>query len=67
MEEIMRLLTIFELASRSDTELSVIYKDMFNELARSAAGTPERRNALGSLENIRRVMRSRPQPKGPWP
>ena len=60
MEEIMKLLTIFELASRSDTELSVTYKDLFNELAGSEAGSPERLNALGSLENIRRVMRSRP-------
>ena len=59
MEEIMKLLTIFELASRSDTELSVIYKDLFNELAGNKESSPERHNALGSLENVRRVMRSR--------
>ncbi|MBL4712290.1 MAG: hypothetical protein JKX75_07305 [Gammaproteobacteria bacterium] len=59
----MKLHTIFELATRSDTELHVIYRDVFNELARSEESSADRRNALASLENIRRVIRSRP----PWP
>ena len=56
----MKLLTIFELASRSDNELHAIYRELFNELARSNEGSANRRNALASLENIRRVLQSRP-------
>lgn len=64
----MRLLTIFELASRSDGELNALYKDIFNELAGSSDSKADRHHTLASLENIRRVFRSRPpRPKGPWP
>ena len=45
----MRLITIFELATRSDQELQVIYRDVLNELARSKAGSTERHHALASL------------------
>lgn len=59
----MKLHTIFELTTRSDNELHAIYRNVFNELAQSDEGSTDRRNALGSLENIRRVFSSRsPRP-----
>lgn len=59
----MKLMTIFELAAHSDTELQVIVKDAFNELARSEDRSADRRNALATIENVNRVMRSRmPRP-----
>ncbi|MCP8685957.1 hypothetical protein [Marinobacterium sedimentorum] len=59
----MKLMTVFELAVRSDTELQAIAKDAFNELARSEEHSADRHNALATLENVRRVMRSRmPRP-----
>ncbi len=56
----MKLLTIFELATRSEKELHVIYREVFNELAKSEEGSADRRNALASLENIERALISRP-------
>ncbi len=66
-EDDMRLLTIFELASRSTPELHVIYRDAFNEVARCEIGSADQHSALANLENVRRVLRSRPLqgPKGP--
>lgn len=59
----MKLRTIFELATRSDNELHLIAREASQELARSKAGSPDRRNALGTIENVNRVMRSRmPRP-----
>lgn len=59
----MKLMTVFELASRSDNELQVIARDAFNELARSEDRSAARRNALATIENVNRVMRSRiPRP-----
>jgi len=55
----MRLITHFELATRSDTELSAIFADVSRELPRTGAGTPERRHALATLENIRREQAAR--------
>jgi hypothetical protein len=49
----MRLITRFELARRSDNELSALFRLVSEGLARTAKGSPERRNALASLENIR--------------
>ena len=48
----MYLITRFELASKSDSELAALYRETFNALARSARESAERRNALASLENI---------------
>ncbi len=59
----MKLLTVFELATRSDNELRAIYREVFNELAKSEEGSADRRNALASLENIERALISRPG----WP
>jgi hypothetical protein len=52
----MRLITRFELATRSSDELHRLYRDIFNRLARTDANTPSRRNALASLENIQREL-----------
>ncbi|TVZ39758.1 hypothetical protein P886_4166 [Alteromonadaceae bacterium 2753L.S.0a.02] len=48
----MRLITRFELASKSEVELQGLLKEAFNELVRSKPHSPERRNALASIENI---------------
>jgi len=58
----MKLITRFDLASRSDSELHAIYRDTFNALVQSEPGSAERRNALASLDNIQLelVVRSRP-------
>jgi hypothetical protein len=61
-EETMKLITRSELASLNLDELSGLYRETFNALVRSERGTHERRNALGSLENIEREMRSRVEP-----
>lgn len=59
----MKLRTIFELATRSDNELSLIAREAAHEAARAEAGSPDRRNALGTVENVKRVIRSRvPRP-----
>lgn len=50
----MRLITRPELAQRSDNELSALFWEVSQELARTEVSTPERRNALASLENISR-------------
>lgn len=61
----MKLRTIFELVSRSDGELQAILRQSFNELALSDAHSPERRNALATIENVQRVMGSRNASKPP--
>jgi hypothetical protein len=48
----MKLVTRFELATRSTRELRALIRDLFNELANSAPESAERRNALASLENV---------------
>jgi hypothetical protein len=60
----MRLITRYELTNRSNSELSAIFRQVSDALARTAIDSPERRNALASLENIRheqaaRLMRPR--------
>ena len=52
----MRLITRFELATSSASELHQLLSEIFNALARTGAGTPARRNALASLENIQREL-----------
>ncbi len=51
-----RLLTIAELQQRTDSELGALFRQASQALARTKAGTPERRNGLASLENIQRAM-----------
>lgn len=59
----MKLVTRFELASRSESELQGLYRNIFNGLVRSAVGSAERRSALASLQNIVAELNARaPQP-----
>ena len=55
----MRLITRFELATRSSDELHQLYSEIFNRLARTGEVTPARRNVLASLENIQRELAHR--------
>jgi hypothetical protein len=48
----MKLITKFELASRSIAELEALYRVTFNALVSSAPESAERRNALASLDNV---------------
>lgn len=50
------LLTIAELQHRTESELRALFRQASQALARTATGTPERRNGLATLENISRVM-----------
>ncbi|MBL3591771.1 MAG: hypothetical protein JMN24_18635 [gamma proteobacterium endosymbiont of Lamellibrachia anaximandri] len=59
LEVKMRLITTFELAAKSKTELHALLREVFNELARSKSDTHQRRNTLASLENIQREINSR--------
>lgn len=54
----MRLISAFELHRRSATELSALFGQITKGLALTQRGTPERRNALASLENIARARRA---------
>jgi hypothetical protein len=51
-EENMKLISNHELDQRSESELSELFRAVSEELVRSRRGSPERRNALASLENI---------------
>lgn len=55
----MNLITRFELAALSETELRGLMRDVCNALARSELDSPERRNALASLENIQAELTNR--------
>ncbi len=54
-----RLITAFELQTRSTDELSALFRKVPQQLARSEPGTAERRNAVASLENINRALTAR--------
>lgn len=51
----MRLMTTHELGTRTEIELAVLFDMVSKALVRTERGTPERRNALASLENIARA------------
>ncbi len=55
----MKLITRFELAAKSKTELYALLREVFNELVRSEPDSHERRNALASIENIQNELASR--------
>jgi hypothetical protein len=55
----MKLITHFELAQRSDRELAALFASVACALPRTTPGSPERRNALASMENIRRERAAR--------
>jgi hypothetical protein len=48
----MKLITTSELMKRSESELKYIFSIVSQNLAKTNPETPERRNALASLENI---------------
>lgn len=52
----IRLMTIFELQQRTQSELHALFRQASQALARSEAATPERRVALASLENISQAL-----------
>lgn len=58
-EDTMTLITRFELASLSQAQLRGLLRKTFNALVRSTPDSPERRNALASIENIQRELASR--------
>ena len=51
----MKLILNFELHGRSDYELSALFCHFSKGLVRTERNSPERRNALASLENISRA------------
>ena len=55
----MKLITRYDLASKRARELRGLYHKTFNALVRSAPESPERRNALASLENLTREINQR--------
>ena len=55
----MKLMTRYDLASKSECELRGLYHMVFNALVKSAPQSAERRNALASLENISRELNQR--------
>jgi len=55
----MRLITRFEMATKSEGELYSLLREAFNELARSEPDTYSRRNALASIENIQTELGAR--------
>lgn len=50
-----KLITNYELEKQSDSELSALFRAVSQGLVRTKRGSPERRNALASLENIIRA------------
>ena len=48
----MKLISNHELLKQSESELSALFRTVSEGLARTSRGSPERRNALASLENI---------------
>ena len=51
----MKLISSHELQKRSESELSALFCTVSKGLVRTRKGSPERRNALASLENISRA------------
>jgi hypothetical protein len=48
----MKLISSYELQKRSDSELAAIFAHVAKSLVLTKRHSPERRNALASLENI---------------
>jgi hypothetical protein len=55
----MKLISNHELQKRSQSELSALFCTVSKGLVRTRRGSPERRNALASLENISRERAAR--------
>ena len=54
-----KIITTLELQKHSDSELSILFREVSQDLAQSEPDSPERRNALASMENINRAMHKR--------
>ncbi len=55
----MKLITRFELVSRSTNELHSLYRDIFNALCRCRPHSAEQRTCLVSLKNLEDEINSR--------
>ena len=55
----MKLITASELASKSLSQLSVLYRMISEELAETEPNSIERANMIASLENIARAIAAR--------
>ena len=55
----MKLISTHELNKCSDRELAALFHTVWIGLVRTSRGSPERRNALASLENISRARAHR--------
>jgi len=55
----MKLISTHELNKCSDSELAALFHTVWISLVRTRRGSPERRNALASLENIGRARSTR--------
>jgi len=64
-EETMKLISNHELQKHSTSELSALFRTVSDGLVRTKRGSPERRNALASLENISRARAVRMQTCAP--
>ena len=53
----MKLIPAYQLHRRSANELSALFGEISRGLVRTERGSPERRNALATLENIERARR----------
>jgi hypothetical protein len=51
----MKLISNYELQRRTENELSAMFRQVSQGLAQTKRHTPERRNALATLENISRA------------
>lgn len=58
-EDHMRLITHFELATKTKSELHTLLKQAFNALSLSSQDGHERRNALACIQNIQRELITR--------
>lgn len=63
----MRLITPSELTQYSENELSALFREVSQRAACTAPSSPERRNALRTLENVRRERAARRAPRLPQP
>lgn len=57
----MKLITNHELQKQSESQLSALFCTVSKDLVRTKQASPERRNALVSLENISRARAVRMQ------
>ena len=55
----MKLITRFELASRSTEELHSLYRETFNDLCRCRPHSAEQRTCFASLANLESEINSR--------